>query len=1410
MLEPKQRESQPNAFQRKFRWSKTMYRNTTVGSLPLGLSRRVLAQCFASLFVCLLALCGLALLSGSPLQAQNTSGGGITGTITDPKGAVVPHAQVTATNTDTGVAFTRETTSAGLYSIAPLPVGTYNVEVVAKGFQRLLQENVDVDNSSMRGVNLTLTVGGESTTITVTDAPPYINTTDSVLGGTIENELYSTLPLSMAGGPRDPTAFQYLMPGVQENPGNNTVQGTTAGSSGIYGGTGQTNLNANYIEGMPVSNIYAQGSGTAVANAVSVDAVNQFSVQTSGASVSFGGAGVTNYTINSGGNQFHGTAVDFIRNTDLDTWGYFAKVANSAGYGEKPGEHQNDYSFSVGGPIFKDKLFFFGSYEGYRYTKISNTPVPISIPSVLNRAGNFTDLYGSQFGQISDPTYQIQNSRPYFYGIDQYTNGIPSFNVIPPSQLSPISLQMQSALPLPTNLSNYQNFLAVLPLINHDYDVTLKIDYTLNSKNKFELLGTGGLVGYAGAPAYDSYNQLPIPYAAGTFTNSKTATGIFRYTYVASQAMINTLSYGYTRNWGEKFPLTQGTPFAASALGITNTPPGNATNIMPVVKFSGGSNTVPVNWGSDNSSGPLGINTYTVIDNLTWIKNRHNVTFGIQVQWLETNQPNAGYGGYSSAVTLNYNGEDTGAPGGGSSYAAFLLGAVSGSSVGTQVIQDVGGRYRPISPYIQDNWQISPKLSLNFGLRYDYLQPYHEVHDRITFLNSSAINPITGTPGVLMFAGAPNINDFNPAPPYPNGETAQQAQQIAYNEYASLSCFCHTPVHPYNNNFQPRLSFVYAYTPGLVFSGAFGMSLTHSGGVGGGSGATSATGNNGEYTSSTNSPGAEPTEPSFFLNPNFTALTSPPDTAINAGTGQGTQGLVVPPASYAPQIPCVAAGTCSPYSSIPPWNAPGTNINALSTTGNYNYQSYFSAPPIGPGTAVTGAPNNQQNNYNCSTSGAYCNTQGVNYADPYYGGRGPQFITYNFSIQKMLNKKAVFTAAYSGSQTHFLPGGAGRGYAENTFSPDYFQEYSGKLQSAYSAALGTVPPLPYPRYNGSGSSATVARALTPFPQYSSFSDIWPQTGNANYNSLQLSVTQRPWHNLSGFMNYTRAKEIDDTGTHRTQFPLGPQDGNFVQSMSANRVDRGLGSSNQTNGFNLGASYTLPFGRGQAFFATNHIMGLIAGGWNINGIYKYRDGTPLTITIGTSCMTNAAGAFPSGQGTCFPDYVPGFDKRRARINGRWGRGPGSNSSNYNDISYLNPDAFQCPDSSPADYAYTCTTNATDEPNTTFKIGNVARSAPYGLHGPGWWDIDLGIRRTFNILETASWHLTFQVEADVTNATNSTFFNIGSTSPTINGSSSSSVASSGAPGWASPSSFGTAASQNQQIQPRDWQLAGRFRF
>jgi hypothetical protein len=1362
-----------------------MYRNMTVGSLPLGLSSRLSGKCSFTFCVCAVALCAAMLFGGMPLYAQ-ANNGGIQGRVTDKSGAVIPKAEVTATNTDTGVQQTVQSNGTGDYSISPLQPGNYNIEVVAKGFERLLQENVDVTATATTRVDPKMSAGGENTTVTITDAPPSLDTTDATLGGTIENELYSQLPLSMNGGPRDPTAFQYLMPGVQENPANNTGTGSNNGNSGIYGGTGQTNLNENYIDGVPVPNIAQQGSSNPVSSAVSVDAVDQFSVQTNGASTAFGGAGSTNFTIKSGGNQFHGTIFDFTRNTMFDTWGYFAKVPAASGFAEKPGEHQNSYGGSLGGPILKDKLFFFGSYEGYHYTKISNTPQYITVPTLAERTGNFTDVLGVLNSQISDSS--VGTTRLPFQGL---VNGVPTYNVIPQSEISSISWYLQNgcqpvgcaavpgSLPPPTSLSTFNNYLAGLPLANQDYDTDVRLDYTLNSRNKFSMDGIGGTIGYGSDPFYSTQNQLPVPYANGQYQNQKTASGIFTYNLVISQTMVNTLKYGYTRTWGQKFSVTQAKNFDGSktskacigtnacAAGITNLPVGNASSSMPNVTFSASAGpTAPQNWPSVSNSGPLATNSYTAIDQLAWSKGRHNITFGAQVEWLETN--GGSYGGYSNTLNLTYSSLST-TGGSGDTYASFLLGAVNSGSIAAQTIQDVGARYRPMAPYVQDNWRVTPKLTLNLGFRYDYLQPYHEVQDRISFLNSAITNPIVGIKGVLEYAGFPGQGYFK-------GLTGLLP---VYNNYI---CHCTTPVHPYNKNFEPRLGFAYAADAKTVLSGGFSVQLTHAGGAGGGSGATQGTGNSGLFSASTgwNQNGSSTAPPAFFLNPSIQG------TPINATYDPPIQGTQ--PTS-GPNIACVAADTCSPYSAIPPWTVPGVTVNPLQSTGNYNFQSYFA---------------DHANDYACGTSdNTDCNAGSVNFADPYYGGRGPQFVNYNFGIQRQINKKAVLSINYAGSQTHFLPGGSGRGPATNKYSPDYDQELKEILpfsaQSNFNAIKAIIPSyqLPYPTFTGPG--ATTSASLTAYPQFAGanaggLTDLWGNTGNASYNSIQMLLIQRPWHNLSGFMDYTRAKEIDDTGNHRTEYPVGPQDGNFTRNYTANQIDRGLGTSSQTNAFNVTWVYQFPIGRGQAFFASNRIMGLIGGGWTLNGIYKYRDGYPLQIT-GPGCSPGSYG----GQGTCMLDYTPGFNKSQLRVNGRWGRGPGTNSTNIGQTNYLNPNAFECPDSNPTAPAYTCGDASNTGAQITWKLGNSARSAPYDLHGPGWWDVDLGLRRTFNVRETASLHLTFQVEADVDNATNSTFFNAGNFTPTASGTA-----------WSQTSAFGTIQGQNQSVSPRDWQFAGRFRF
>ncbi len=499
---------------------------------------------------------------------------------------------------------------------------------------------------------------------------------------------------------------------------------------------------------------------------------------------------------------------------------------------------------------------------------------------------------------------------------------MPTYNVIPSSEISSISNYLQQGLPQPTNLSTFQNYLASLPQANDNYSVDARIDYTLNSRNKFSLVAVGGNVGYGGAPFYSTQTQLPIPYAAGQFTNQKTASGIFSYVYILSQNLINTLKYGYSRNWGEGFSVTQGTKFNSTAAGINNLPSGNAASSMPAVSFSQSNGpTAPYNWASTSNTGPVATNSFVLQDALQWIKDRHNITFGIQVSWDETNGAN--YGGFSNTLQLNYNAYDT--EGGttntgtnGDAYASFLVGAVYNGSVATQSIQDVGARYRPIEPYIQDNWQVSPKLTLNLGIRYSYLQPYHEVHDRLAFLNVNTKNPVVGIPGVLEYAG------------FPNSSTPS-----AYTPYI---CHCTTPVKPYDNNFQPRVGFAYAYTPSTVFAGGFAVNLTHAGGVGGNAGATQGTGNNGEFGVSTswNQSGGSTGVPGFYLNPASPAFPRlPTDRPSRASQPPAVNGVL------GPTIACVASNSCSALSAIPPWTVPSINVNPLSTTGDYNFTSYF-------------------------------------------------------------------------------------------------------------------------------------------------------------------------------------------------------------------------------------------------------------------------------------------------------------------------------------------------------------------------------------------------------------------------------------------------------------------------------------
>ncbi len=1207
--------------------------------------------------VLLAAFVGCLLLV-EPAMAQTGGQGAIQGTVTDATGAVVPNATITAKNQDSGVVTTRVSTSAGVYNINPIIPGTYSVSVTAQGFQSFKQQNLVVDALKVTGLNVTLTIGNASETVTVTEAPPALDTTNATLGGVIENSTYTNLPLQMNGQQRDPTAFATLLPGAQS-------QGSARAP--IIGGTGNYIAEV-YVDGLPTTTANQQGDNRVVSNSIPVEAVDQFQVLTSVPGAEYQGAGALNFTIKSGGNQYHGTAAAYVRNTIFDTWGFSAPAltqktaSGSTVQAQKPVEHQNELVGAVGGPIplTHKKGFFFVTYDKYHGRNGIN-PNTLTVPTALMRTGDFTEL-SSTVPVIYDPSTNSCTAsgctRQPFMGMK---NGIPTLNVIPASRLSPITQYMQKFLPAPTNGGIVGNYLGGVPSGYDNWEFLSKVDYDLTPSQRLSVVLTLGsrknvpfTVG--GTPAGV---VLPLPYTAGGYATIKPTIIDLEHSIVIKPNLVNQLKFGFTRFSQPVESLTDGiAPYRAAAdIGITNLPAGQASDEFPGVTFNASTAypTVQSNWTSNGASGATQTtvpNAFTLVDNLQWIKGKHSMTFGVQMQWLQDNvAAQLGPSGiftttFSPNDTANYTGTTLDSTKSGYSYASYLLGAINSSATTIQAFSEEGGRYRPISPYFQDDWKVNNKLTLNLGLRYDFFPPYREVQDRWSYLNPTKINPATGTPGVLEFAG---------------------------HRGADISCECSTPVHTYMKNWGPRVGFSYSVNDKTVVRGGYALVFSRAGGVGGRGGAGSGTSQAG-FTANLVLPAAQTTGanagPSYYLNSQNTdfggagyQLTSPaaPSAAsLIIGTGNYING------SGSVQTAGGAPGYADPYLS---GRAPEVNF--------YNF---------GIERSVT---NDLTLSVNYAGSNAHFLATGSNARGYWAGQLDPAYLAGLGAVRASDGKTPILNA----------PATAANVAIAQTAMPGIAVPYA-----AYTAAAAK------------SSAATVAHMLTAFPQYSGTTDTWGNVGNVSYNALQISLNQREWKGLSYTLNYTYSKNLGDDNTFRSGFNIPAAAMSNGVAYHQGRADRSYTTVAVPQNLAAYGVYKLPFGKG-GIGGDNFLVRTLAGGWSFSSIFTYGSGVPLAVTY--------AGCTAPGQGQCMPDLNPNFSGS-ARKNGSWGKGitaatlgaaPSKGGTQYIDIN-----AF----SVPTNYG----TTASGQTAIT-KIGDAPRSAPYQLWNPSTYELDASVRRSFNL-------------------------------------------------------------------------------
>ena len=627
----------------------------------------------------------LALLAG-PARAQFDSAT-VLGFISDQSGAAMPGVTVTLTNPSTGISNTAISDDRGQYQFLNVRVGTYSLKAELQGFTTAVTNDVTVTVNARQRVDLTLSVGGVGETVEVSGAARLLESESSDRGTVISREQIVNLPLNG----RAYADLALLSPGVRRS----NIANSRDASFNVNGL--RSALNNFVLDGVD-NNSYGtsnQGFSNQVVQ-VSPDAVEEFKVQTNNFSAEFGRAGgaVINATFRSGTNQFRGAAWEYNRNTKLNSTGFFKPSS-----GVKPEMNRNQFGGVFGGPILRDRAFFFFNYEGFR--EVSKQLTFASIPTMEQRQGTLgVPIRNPLTGEV-------------------YANG-----VVPPSAMTDFARKVLAGLPAPTRAGTSNNFdsLPRREEFNDKFDI--KFDQKLNAS-------TTTFFRYSWRDV-DNFEPGPIPgdisSPANNFvnvTNQQFAGGLTRT--ISTNSLLE-VRVGVSRTEAGKSALGTGGPNMLEAYGITGLP----TDTY----FSGGLTQQSVSgwtaWGRQNSN-PQFQNPF-VVDlrlNYSWIKGAHTLKTGYEYQRIDTEvddvNPKYGLDNYSGQFS-----RPTGAPANPAAYnlADFMFGARSSYDLVNPFVFDL--RQRMHFGYLQDDWRLSPSLTVNLGLRYEYATPQWEADNFLT------------------------------------------------------------------------------------------------------------------------------------------------------------------------------------------------------------------------------------------------------------------------------------------------------------------------------------------------------------------------------------------------------------------------------------------------------------------------------------------------------------------------------------------------------------------------------------------------------------------------------------------------------------------------------------------------------
>ena len=755
--------------------------------------------------------------------------GTVSGMLTDPSGAIVQNAKVTLTDQQKGYTFTTTSDNTGRYLFRAVSPGVYSVTAEMQGFEKTVVTNIKVDVSENPTANLRLKMVAAKETVQVSAQGETIATQDATTGQVVDRKFINDLPLI----DRDATVLTYLAPGVTDM----DDQCPNCGSTGFVS-NGSRGASADILlDGASVTNTEPNGGITQMAYNPPVEAVEEFKVQQTNFSAEYGftGASVINMVTRSGSNQFHGSAYDFLRNALTDGNDWFANYYGSP----RPKGQRNEFGGTFGGPIFKNKTFFFFDFDGTR--AISASTASAGVPSDLERTGDFGELCGDQGGTFDDngicsePAGQIWDPYSGYFDPNQgfavRQTPIPNNNIatyvspgntnlplnlepapgVPGNLIDPVAQTMLNMFPA-SNLDSgnpYNNWASSGPNHSTDAKLEIKIDQRFNEKNM--LTGRYAQEWDSHYINWSCFNNFIDPCETGP--NSSTAHTFalnLTHTFSPSTLLITTLGLTRAAFHQDQYAYGSSTPDPLGALGFPSYLASNGFIGVPAI-FIHGYQSANFTSAGDNPYGNYrqGENTGQLTVTLSKVHGAHEMKFGFdgrlhQINYIQTNAPLGNFS-FDATGTSQNNSEDN--PNGGDAMASFLMGQMLGGGNSGYEIQ-----FRPAMQnfqyawFAQDNWKARPNLTLNFGLRYELTRPRTERHNRQNWWDPNAINPLNG--GSIS---------------YTDPLTGDEVTRTLYGGERFTNGNTRTNWDTDWNNLAPRFGLSYQFRDKTVFRGGYGI-----------------------------------------------------------------------------------------------------------------------------------------------------------------------------------------------------------------------------------------------------------------------------------------------------------------------------------------------------------------------------------------------------------------------------------------------------------------------------------------------------------------------------------------------------------------------------------------------------------